>query len=150
MADAAIHVLNGPNLNLLGTREPEIYGRETLKDIEASCAEKAKALGFPLVFRQSNHEGELVEWVQEAREGAALVLNAGAYTHTSIALHDALKAVVIPKIELHLSNIDARETFRRRSRLAPAVDGLICGFGAMGYVLALEAAAALVGRGRSG
>lgn len=141
-----IYVLNGPNLNLLGTREPEIYGRETLADIEAQLREKADAQG--LVFRQSNHEGELVDWVQEAsRDGAALILNAGAYTHTSVALHDALRACNAPVLEVHLSNPAARESFRKRNFVASVAKGTIAGFGAHGYELAFEAALKLIKQG---
>ncbi len=143
-----VHVLNGPNLNMLGTREPEIYGRETLADLEARCQEAADGLGLELVFRQSNHEGELVGWIQEARtEAAALVLNAGAFTHTSIAIHDALKMVDGPVIELHLSNPHRREAFRHVSHVATASTGVIAGFGPHGYSLAIEAAARLIGEG---
>lgn len=135
-----VYVLNGPNLNLLGTREPEIYGRTTLADIEKMVATKAKSLGLDIKFLQSNHEGELVSWVQEARNGASgLIVNAGAYTHTSVALLDALTAVEIPIVEVHLSNIFKRESFRHHSYISPVARGLICGFGATGYVLALEA-----------
>ncbi len=138
-----ILVLNGPNLNMLGKREPEIYGRETLEDIHARCRKRAAALGLGLEFRQSNREGDLVEWVQKAPESfAGLLLNAGGYGHTSIALHDALKTVDIPVIEVHISNVFARESFRHRSFVSPAVDGLVCGLGALGYELALEALAA--------
>lgn len=134
-----IYVLNGPNLNLLGTREPEIYGHETLADIE-SALEKA-AGETPLDFRQTNSEGELVDWVQEAsREGVALILNAGAYTHTSIALHDALRACTVPVIEVHLSNPAGREAFRRTNYVAPAASASIAGCGPRGYHFALETA----------
>jgi 3-dehydroquinate dehydratase-2 len=137
-----IYVLNGPNLNLLGTREPEVYGRETLDDLRIRCERKAAALGFPVTFRQSNHEGELVAWIQEARtEGAGLIVNAGAFTHTSIALLDALLACTVPCVEVHLSNIFAREPFRHHSYISKAVKGVICGFGATGYELAIEALA---------
>lgn len=145
MAAKPIYVLNGPNLNLLGQREPEIYGRETLGDIENAAKARAGELGFSLEFRQSNTEGTLVDWVQEADvKGAGLIINPGAYTHTSIALLDALKAAALPKIELHLSNIHAREEFRRQSVTASAVDGAIMGFGATGYRLALEALKSLI------
>ena len=141
-----VFLLNGPNLNLLGTREPEIYGRETLADIEARCRARAGALGLDLAFRQSNHEGALVDWVQEARGAAeALILNAGAYTHTSVALLDALKTYDGLKIELHLSNPARREPFRRHSYVALGADAVIAGFGALGYELALEAAARRLG-----
>ncbi|MGF1543317.1 MAG: type II 3-dehydroquinate dehydratase [Parvularculaceae bacterium] len=140
-----VYVLNGPNLNLLGSREPEIYGRETLADIEAACGARCAELGYGLVFRQSNAEGALVDGVQDAAaNGAALILNPGAYAHTSIALHDALRAVAIPKVEVHLSNVHAREAFRRRSYAAAACDGVLCGFGADGYALALDAAVRLI------
>lgn len=137
-----IYVLNGPNLNLLGTREPEIYGRDTLADIERRCAARAEGLGFTTVFRQTQREGELVEWLHEARDkAAAVVLNAAAYTHTSVALHDAIKAIAIPVIETHLSNPHAREPFRHVSHISTAAKGVIAGFGALGYELAVEAAA---------
>ncbi len=140
-----IYVLNGPNLNLLGQREPEIYGQDTLADIEARTLEDARQRNLGVVFRQSNHEGALVDWVQEAaREGQGLIINAGAYTHTSIALYDALCAADIPKIELHLSNIHARDDFRRHSYVGMASNGVICGFGADGYRLALDAMARLI------
>ncbi len=140
-----IYVLNGPNLNLLGSREPEVYGRETLDDLRNRCERKASALGFPLEFRQSNHEGELVAWIQEARTDAAgLIVNAGALTHTSIAMLDALLACPIPSVEVPLSNIFTREPFRHHSYISKAVKGLICGFGATGYELAIEALAALI------
>jgi len=136
-------ILNGPNLNLLGQREPDIYGHETLAEIEMRCHDKAERLKVAIAFRQSNEEGTLVSWIQEARDGVdAIVLNAGAYTHTSIAILDALKAYPGLKIELHLSNPAAREGFRRRSYVALAADGVIAGFGALGYELALEAVAA--------
>ncbi len=139
-----IYCLNGPNLNLLGEREPAIYGSATLADVQKlaqSVAEKANA---SLVFRQTNHEGELVEWVQEARQKAqAVVINAGGYTHTSVALHDALKVLTIPVVEVHLSNPGNREDFRHRSLVSPAASGVIAGFGPLGYRLAIEAAVAL-------
>ena len=147
MADLTAFVLNGPNLNLLGTREPDIYGRESLKDIEKAVRAKAADLGFGVEFRQSNSEGTLVDWVQEAGAKAdGLIFNPGAYTHTSIALLDALQAIDIPKIELHLSNIHGREKFRRRSVTAQAASGVVMGFGASGYALALEGLAGLVRR----
>ena len=139
-----IYVLNGPNLNLLGAREPEIYGRDTLADIEGRCRAKAQALGFDLVFKQSNREGELVEWLHEARDKAcAVVLNAGGYTHTSIAIHDAIKGIGTPVIETHLSNPAARESFRHVSLVGAAAKGTVSGFGALSYLLAIEAAASL-------
>jgi 3-dehydroquinate dehydratase-2 len=138
-----IYVLNGPNLNLLGSREPEVYGKETLDDVRARCERKAKELGFSVEFRQSNHEGELVAWIQEARASAAgLIVNAGAFTHTSIAMLDALLACPIPSVEVHLSNIFTREPFRQHSYISKAVKGVICGFGAQSYELAIEALAA--------
>lgn len=149
MADT-VFILNGPNLNLLGTREPEIYGRQTLGEIEASAKERAKALSLAVDFRQTNHEGALIDWVQEARKSAAgLILNPGAFTHTSIALHDALKALDKPKIELHLSNTHAREPFRRISHVSPAVDAVIMGLGADGYALALDAMKRLIDKDRA-
>jgi 3-dehydroquinate dehydratase-2 len=142
---AKILVLNGPNLNLLGTREPAIYGRDTLADVERLCAETGKRLGLTVDFRQHNHEGTLVDWVQEARTGAAgLIVNAGAYSHTSVALLDALQAVEKPVIEVHISNIFRREAFRHHSWISAAAKGVICGLGIKGYALALEAMADLV------
>ena len=140
-----IYVLNGPNLNLLGTREPEIYGHETLDDIAAMLDDRARELGLTIDLRQSNHEGHLVDWLHEARaEGAvAVILNAGALTHTSVALYDAIKAISLPVIEVHLSNPHAREAFRHHSFISPVARGVICGLGAQGYLLALEAAARL-------
>ncbi|MCB2113414.1 MAG: type II 3-dehydroquinate dehydratase [Parvularculaceae bacterium] len=140
-----IYVLNGPNLNLLGTREPEIYGAASLDDIRSAVSDAARGRGASVEFRQSNHEGVLIDWVQEAAgKAAGLIVNPGAYTHTSIALHDALKTVKIPKIELHLSNIHAREAFRRHSYISPAVDAVICGLGAQGYLTALDALIRLI------
>lgn len=139
-----IFVLNGPNLNLLGTREPEIYGADTLDDVAALCTDTARELGYAVVFRQTNHEGELIDWVQEAREAAsAVVLNPAGYGHTSVALHDALKACEAPVVEVHLSNPAARERFRHRSYVSPVARGTIAGFGASGYELAVRAAARL-------
>ena len=133
-------VLNGPNLNALGKREPGIYGGHTLADIEALCRAEGERLGFAVEFRQSNHEGDLVDWIHEAGDVAGgIAINAGAYTHTSIALHDAIRAIKIPVVELHLSNVHAREEFRHKSMIAPAVKGVICGFGAHSYILALHA-----------
>jgi 3-dehydroquinate dehydratase-2 len=137
-----IFVLNGPNLNLLGTREPEIYGRDTLADIDASLAARAAELGVAVDCRQSNHEGDLVDWLHEARAtGAkAVLINAGAYTHTSVALHDAIKAIQLPVIEVHLSNPHTREEFRHKSYIGMAAKGTIAGFGAKSYLIALDAA----------
>ena len=143
---STVFVLNGPNLNLLGVREPAIYGADTLADIEARCAARAAALGLSLSFRQSNHEGVLVDWLHEARDAAqGVILNAAAYTHTSVAILDALKAYDGLKIELHLSNPHRREPFRHVSYVAQAADAVIAGFGAEGYLLALEAAARRLG-----
>lgn len=134
-----VYVLNGPNLNLLGTRQPEIYGGEGLGSIRARLEDKARALGLTIDFRQTNHEGVLVDWIQEAGgNGSGIIVNAAAYTHTSIAVMDALLAVETPAIEVHLSNIYRRETFRHHSHISRAVLGVICGFGAKGYELALE------------
>ena len=133
-------ILNGPNLNMLGEREPDVYGTTSLSDIEAACEKRASTLDFAVDFRQSNSESDLVTWIQEARGTAdAIVINGGALTHTSIALLDALSLLDIPVIELHLSNIYAREEFRHRSYISPKADGVICGFGADGYELALDA-----------
>ncbi|MGZ5131790.1 MAG: type II 3-dehydroquinate dehydratase [Caldimonas sp.] len=139
-----ILVLNGPNLNLLGTREPTVYGAQTLADVETLCRAAAERHGLAIEFRQSNHEGALVDWVQEAGrrhatgELVGVVFNAGAYTHTSVALHDAVKAVAVPLIEVHLSNVHAREPFRHHSYLSPVAAGIVVGFGADSYVLAIE------------
>lgn len=146
-----IYVLNGPNLNMLGLREPQVYGPETLADVEAICVAAGERLGFPVVFRQSNIEGELVTWIQEARaRSCGIVLNAGAYTHTSIALHDALKAADMPAVEVHLSNVHKREEFRHHSVIAAAVSGVICGFGSHSYVLGIEAISAIVHANKKG
>jgi 3-dehydroquinate dehydratase II len=140
-----IFILNGPNLNLVGEREPEIYGKETLADIELALRQQAVLAGLEIDFRQTNHEGELVGWVQEARHSAsALILNAAAYTHTSIAILDALRALSLPVVEVHLSNIFKREEYRHRSFVSPAATGLICGFGPQSYQLALSAIIAMV------
>lgn len=142
---ATIYILNGPNLNLLGKREPEIYGSETLEDIARRCNAKARTLGLAVDLKQSNLEGELVGWIQEAREHAAgIIINAAAYTHTSVALHDALKACGLPVIEVHLSNIYKREPFRHNSYVSPVANGVICGFGGQGYEFALDALAAIL------
>lgn len=138
-------VLNGPNLNMLGLRQPEIYGSATLADIEAACVAHGEAIGLAVTCRQSNHEGELVTWIQEARgTQGGIILNAGAYTHTSVAIRDALAAAEVPFIELHLSNVFAREDFRRHSWLSQLAKGVICGFGAKGYSLALDAMADII------
>jgi 3-dehydroquinate dehydratase-2 len=135
-----VFVLNGPNLNVLGKREPEIYGGATLSEIEARCRSAAGPLGLTIDFRQTNQEGVLVDWIQEAAEKAkGIVINPGGYTHTSVALHDAVRAAGIPVIEVHLSNIFAREAFRHHSHISPVAVGVICGFGPTGYLLALEA-----------
>ena len=140
-------MLNGPNLNLLGRREPEVYGSDTLEDVKAACEAKAAEMGAEVVFRQSNHEGELIEWVQEAQEAAsAVVINPAGYGHTSIALLDALRTLEVPVVECHLSNPGARESYRRRSYVAEAAAGTVSGFGLMSYTLALEAAVKLAGR----
>ena len=145
-----IYCLNGPNLNLLGEREPAIYGTATLSDVEKLAQTVADKASTKLVFRQTNLEGELVEWVQEARKQAqAVVINAGGYTHTSVALHDALKVLTIPVVEVHLSNPGIREEFRHKSLVSPAASGLIAGFGALGYRLAIEAAVKLAEQRRS-
>ena len=139
--------LNGPNLNLLGTREPEVYGRLTLADIEAKVRERAAQLKTEIDFRQSNQEGELVGWIQEAKSKFdVIVINAAAYTHTSVALRDAISAVGVPTIEIHLSNIHAREEFRHKSLIAPVCRGQICGFGVKSYILGLEAAVDVNGK----
>ncbi|TKD50975.1 type II 3-dehydroquinate dehydratase [Sphingomonas baiyangensis] len=142
---ATVYVLNGPNLNLLGLREPEIYGADTLDDIAGMLEDRARDLDLEIEMRQSNHEGHLIDWLHEAQaEGArAVLLNAGGFTHTSVALHDAIRSVRTPVIEVHLSNPHAREDFRHTSLVGRAARGSIAGFGALGYVLALEAAARL-------
>jgi 3-dehydroquinate dehydratase-2 len=138
----SIHILNGPNLNLLGTRESDIYGTLTLADIEAMCRAECDRLGFDCTFRQTNSEGELVSLVQAAgAAGAGLVLNAAAYTHTSVAVHDAVRAAKVLAVEVHLSNVFAREEFRHHSYISPVALGVICGFGATGYKLAISALA---------
>jgi len=140
-------ILNGPNLNLLGTREPDTYGRTTLAEIETDAKSKAETLGFDIDFRQSNLEGTLVDWIQEAEQHAAgIILNAAAYTHTSVAIHDAVAAISRPVIEVHLSNIYARETYRHHSYVSDVAVGMICGFGAYGYMLAIDALASMLRR----
>ena len=140
-------VLNGPNLNLLGTREPQVYGSQTLADVEQLCRQACAQHGLVLDFRQSNHEGVLIDWIQEAgraqKEGilAGVILNAGAYTHTSVALHDAIKGAAVSLIELHISNVHAREAFRHHSYISPAARAVMAGFGVQGYPLAIQALA---------
>ncbi|MFN3867811.1 MAG: type II 3-dehydroquinate dehydratase [Hyphomicrobiaceae bacterium] len=145
-----VFILNGPNLNLLGTREPEVYGYETLADVRRRAEAAAARVGLGIEFRQSNHEGQLIDWVHEAREhGAGLIVNAGGLTHTSIALLDALQAVSLPVIEVHLSNIFRREPFRHHSYVSLAAKGVICGLGGKGYELAVEAMADLLASARA-
>ena len=142
---STIFILNGPNPTLLGVREPAVYGHDTLGDIEERCTARAASLGLQIVFRQTNHEGQLIDWIQEARESAdGIILNAGALTHTSVAVLDALSAADLPVIEVHLSNILRRESFRHQSYVSLAANGVICGLGAKGYELALEAIANLI------
>ncbi|NDV88636.1 type II 3-dehydroquinate dehydratase [Aurantimonas aggregata] len=137
---STIYILNGPNLNTLGRREPAIYGSATLADVERRCIEVGEAAGFDIVFRQSNHEGELVDWIHQARdEAAAIIINAGAYTHTSLAIHDALRYFDKPIVEVHISNIHAREEIRHKSLIAPIALGMIVGFGPVGYEIAIAA-----------
>lgn len=146
-----VFVLNGPNLNMLGLREPAVYGAATLKDVEARCRSHAAGIGLGIEFRQSNHEGDLVTWIHEAREQASgIALNAGALTHTSVALHDALKAADLPAVEVHLSNVHRRESFRHHSYIAAAVTGVICGFGVESYVLALSALHSIITANKKG
>lgn len=136
----SVLILNGPNLNLLGTRQPQVYGSTTLADVEQMCGDAAKRLNLSVAFEQSNHEGTLIDHIHAAKSShAGIVLNAGAYTHTSIAIMDAIASVELPVVEVHLSNIHARESFRHKSYIAPVALGQICGFGAHGYILALEA-----------
>ena len=145
-----IYVLNGPNLNLLGTREPEIYGRDTLADIQARCESRAKGLGFTVVFRQSNHEGELVDWIQQGGQDqqtgqlVGAVINAGALTHTSVALADAISGAQLRAVEVHISNVHRRESFRQHSYLSAVAAGIVVGFGVAGYPLALRGLHALI------
>ena len=145
-----IYILNGPNLNLLGTREPDTYGRATLQDVEKLCRERAGQLGFEIEFRQTNHEGELIDWIHEAgaRKAAGIVINPGGLTHTSISLRDAIAAVAVPVIETHISNIFAREPFRHISHVAPVAKASLCGFGINGYALAIDGLAAMIGARR--
>lgn len=142
-----IYVLNGPNLNLLGTREPEVYGRATLKDVEALCRKAAERHGFAVECRQSNREGELIDWIHEARakKAAGIVINAGGYSHTSVSIHDALLAANMPVVEVHITNIYARESFRHHSYVAAAAKATLCGFGIEGYALAITGLAAMAG-----
>ena len=141
-----VYVLNGPNLNLLGSREPEVYGRQTLSDIEDAVKKRAKSHGLKVVFRQSNHEGEIVDWIQEARiKSSGVIINPGAYSHTSVAIFDAFKALDKPIIEVHLSNPQQRERFRHHSYVSSIAKGVIAGLGGTGYLLAVEAMAGLVG-----
>lgn len=145
MASSTVLILNGPNLNLLGVREPQIYGTETLADIEEACLERAARLGLAVDFRQSNREGELIDWVQEARDTAqGIIINAGGYSHTSIALLDALTASDLPIVEVHLSNIHRRDSYRHHSYVSLAAKGVIVGLGGFGYELALDAIARLI------
>ncbi|MGC1348534.1 MAG: type II 3-dehydroquinate dehydratase [Xanthobacteraceae bacterium] len=141
-----VYVLNGPNLNLLGSREPEIYGRATLADVEKLCRATAKQHGLAVEFRQSNHEGEIIDWIQEARakKAAGLVINPAGYGHTSVAILDALAALEVPIIEVHISNIHARESFRRRTYVSQVARAVLCGFGIHGYALAIDGLAALI------
>lgn len=141
-----VYVLNGPNLNLLGTREPETYGRATLADVEKLCRGAAERHKLDVQFRQSNHEGDLIEWIHEAgaQKAAGIVLNAGGYTHTSVAIRDALAAVDVPVVEVHISNIFARDAFRHHSYIAPVAWASLCGFGIAGYGLAIDGLVALI------
>lgn len=146
-----IYILNGPNLNLLGQRQPEIYGRETLADVVQACADLAEELRLPIKTLQSNHEGQLIDWIQEARlQGAAIVINPGAYSHTSVAILDALNAFEGPVIEVHISNIHKREAFRHHSYVSLRADGVIAGCGTEGYLLALRRLASLLAKGKAG
>jgi len=141
-----IFILNGPNLNLLGQRQPEVYGKATLEDVAEGCASVAEELGLTIRFHQSNHEGQIIDWIHQARsDGAGIIINPAAYTHTSIALFDALSAFDGPVLEVHISNIHRRETFRHHSFVSPRADGVIAGFGTEGYLLALRRMATLLG-----
>ncbi|MGE3156983.1 MAG: type II 3-dehydroquinate dehydratase, partial [Xanthobacteraceae bacterium] len=146
----SIYVLNGPNLNLLGTREPETYGHATLQDVERLCRDRAKSLGLAVEFRQSNHEGELIDWIHEAgaKQTAGILINPGGLTHTSISIRDAIAAVKVPVVEVHISNIFARESFRHVSHVAPVAKASLCGFGIEGYALAIDGLAAMIGARR--
>jgi 3-dehydroquinate dehydratase II len=142
-----VYILNGPNLNLLGSREPEIYGKTTLAEIEQSCRDFGANQGLAIEFLQSNHEGQLIDWIQDAgKKSQGILINPGAYTHTSIAIRDALGAVQVPVIEIHLSNIHRREPFRHRSYVSQVATGVICGFGPPGYLLGLQALVGLAGQ----
>ncbi len=144
-------VLNGPNLNMLGVREPEVYGTRTLEDIRQSCVDHAASAGLDIDFRQSNSEGELVTWIQEARSTSdGIIINPAGYTHTSIAIRDALSLTGLPVVELHLTNIHNREPFRSQSHISPVATGVICGFGASGYPMAIDAMGVLLGKRRTG
>jgi 3-dehydroquinate dehydratase II len=147
-----IYVLNGSNLNLLGTREPQTYGHATLKDVERICRAASERHGFAVQFRQSNHEGELIDWIHEAgaNKAAGIVLNPAGYTHTSVSIRDAVTAVKVPLIEIHISNIFARESFRHFSHIAPVATASLCGFGVQGYALAIDGLAALIGAQHKG
>ncbi|HET9901190.1 MAG TPA: type II 3-dehydroquinate dehydratase [Actinomycetes bacterium] len=151
----SVFILNGPNLNLLGTRQPEVYGSATLADVEKLCREEADALGLDVVFRQTNTEGELIDWIHEAGRDVArgtsigAVLNPGALTHTSIALHDAIEGVELPVVEVHISNVHRRESFRHMSYISPVARGIVVGFGVQGYVLAVRGLHELSERGRA-
>lgn len=139
---AKVLILNGPNLNMLGKRQPDVYGAQSLDDVVALCENKAATLGLSVDCRQSNHEGELIDWIQEARDNHdAIIINAGGFTHTSVAIHDALLSAECPVMEVHISNIYQREDFRHRSLISPVAKGVLCGFGILGYGFALEALA---------
>ena len=147
-----IYVLNGPNLNLLGTREPKTYGSATLSEVETLCRKQAKPNGMGIEFRQSNHEGELIDWIHEAgaKKAAGIIINPGGLTHTSVSIRDAIAAVDVPVIEVHISNIFARERFRHVSHVAPVAKASLCGFGIDGYALAIDGLAAMIGTRRKG
>lgn len=145
-----IYVLNGPNLNLLGTREPHIYGRSTLKDVEKLCRNTAAAHGYTIEFRQSNHEGVIVDWIHEAaiKKAVGIVLNPAGLTHTSVSVHDAIKAIKVPVIETHISNIHARESWRHHSYVSLVAKAIVCGFGIQGYALAIDGIAGMAGKSK--